>query len=69
MIVITHILLVFIVLMPKISIISINNSVTGIRAEDFLVLICTLLLLLINKKKVNSNKIKANSLKIEKVMY
>lgn len=64
-----YILLLFITVLPKITIISVNNSVTGIRGEDFILFICAILLLFFsNKKSVDTQEDNMFN-KIKKIMY
>lgn len=63
-----YLLLVFIALFPKVSIISIGGSSTGIRAEDFLIAIVFFLIIYgVRRSSVRPNKIQLK--KIEKIFF
>ena len=62
-----YLLLAFIALFPKVSIISIGGSSTGIRAEDFLIAIVFFLIIYgVRRSSVRPNKILK---KIEKIFF
>lgn len=64
-----YLLLISITIFPKITIISVNSTATGIRIEDILILICTFLLIMSKIKNRKTENLEFNRVKRILIFY